>query len=80
MKHTTMDKVCKSASRSKMCPKVRAYVDNQLESLAKLHTSFGTEGKGDTKTKSALREAENELYREIKRVAPEYYKRIIIDK
>ena len=75
-----MDKVCKGAARSKMCPKVRAYVDNQLESLAKLHASFGTEGKGDTKTKSALREAENELYREIKRVAPEYYKRIIIDK
>jgi len=75
-----MDKICKGASRSKMCPAVRAHVDKQLESLAKLHTSFGTEGKGDTKTKSALREAENELYREIKRVAPEYYKRIIIDK
>jgi hypothetical protein len=75
-----MDKVCKSASRSKMCPLVRAHVDKQLEALALLHTSFGTRGKGDTETKSKLREAENEYYREIKRVAPNYYKRIILDK
>lgn len=75
-----MDKVCKSASRSKMCPLVRAHVDKQLEALALLHTSFGTRGKGDTETKAKLREAENEYYREIKRVAPNYYKRIILDK
>ena len=75
-----MDKVCKSASRSKMCPLVRAHVDKQLEALALLHTSFGTRGKGDTETKSKLREAESEFYREIKRVAPNYYKRIILNK
>lgn len=75
-----MDKVCKGASRAKMCAPVRAHVDKQLEALASLHTSFGTGGYGDTKTKSGLREAENNIYREIKRVAPEYYKRIIIDK
>ena len=75
-----MDKVCKGASRSKMCAPVRAHVDQQLEALASLHTSFGTGGKGDPGTKAKLREAENEIYREIKRVAPEYYKRISIDK
>ena len=63
-----MDKICKEISRSAMCPLVRAHVDKQLESLAKLHTSFGTQGKGDMKTKKGLRDAENEYYREIKRV------------
>lgn len=75
-----MDKVCKSASRAKMCPAVREYVDKQLESLAFLHTQFGTGANGDVVTKGKLREAEAEYYREIKRVAPEYYKRIILDK
>ena len=75
-----MDKICKESSRLAMCPLVRAHVDKQLESLAALHTSFGTQCKGDTKTKKGLRDAESEYYREIKRVAPEYYKRIIIDK
>jgi len=75
-----MDKVCKGASRANMCSLVRAQVDEQLEKLATLHTSFGTKGKGDTKTKKELREAEAVLYKEIKRLAPEYYKRIIIDK
>jgi len=63
-----------------MCPSVRAHVDEQLEKLAALHTSFGTKGKGDTRTKKQLKEAESVLYREIKAVALEYYKRIIIDK
>ena len=75
-----MDKVCKSPSRANMCPRVRVHVDEQLEKLATLHTSFGTKGKGDTQTKKQLKEAESVLYREIKAVAPEYYKRIIIDK
>jgi hypothetical protein len=55
-------------------------VDEQLEKLATLHTSFGTKGKGDKRTKKELKEAEAVLYREIKRLVPEYYKRIIIDK
>jgi hypothetical protein len=75
-----MDKICKSAYRANMCALVRAHVDEQLEKLATLHTSFGTKGKGDTRTKKELKEAEAVLYREIKRLAPEYYKRIIIDK
>ena len=50
-----MDKVCKSPSRANMCPRVRAHVDEQLEKLATLHTSFGTKGKGDTQTKKQLK-------------------------
>ena len=75
-----MDKVCKGASRAKMCSAVRSHVDKQLEALALLHTQFGTGAQGDCVTKSKLRDAEAEHYREIKRVAPEYYKRIILDK
>jgi hypothetical protein len=74
-----MGKVCNANSRKDMCDEVRVYVDRQLEELASLHTSFGTGGKGDTKTKGGLRDAERELLRNIKSVAPNYYKRIIID-
>ena len=75
-----MEKICKGSSRATMCPRVRAHVDAQLEQLASLHTAFGTGGHGDAVTKKALKEKESVLYREIKRVAPNYYKRISIDK
>lgn len=75
-----MEKICKASSRATMCPRVRAHVDAQLEQLALLHTAFGTGGYGDAVTKKALREKESVLYREIKKVAPNYYKRISIDK
>lgn len=69
-------KVCKANSRSTMCERVRKETDSRLEEMAFLTAAFGTGGEGDLKTKKEYRARLSALSREIREIAPEYYKLI----
>lgn len=69
-------KTCKANSRKRMCKQTREAVDNRLHQMSILTAAFGTGGVGDTKTKKEYRASLSALSREIREIAPEYYKLI----
>jgi len=69
-------KVCKATSRATMCASVRKKTDSRLEEMALLVSCFGTGSKYDLKTKKELNARLSVLNREIREIAPEYYKLI----
>lgn len=69
-------KVCKATSRATMCDAVRKETDSRLEEMAKLVAAFGTGSKYDLKTKRDLNARLSVLNREVREMAPNYYKLI----
>lgn len=69
-------KVCKATSRQAMCERVRKETDSRLEEMSLLVACFGTGSMYDLKTKKELNARLSVLNREIREIAPEYYKQI----
>lgn len=69
-------KVCKANSRAAMCSRVRKEVDSRTEMMAKITAAYGTGAANDPKTKKEYRARLSALSREIREIAPEYYKLI----
>lgn len=67
-------KVCKSTSRADMCEEVRKQVDARCERMAQITAAYGTGAADDPKTKKEYRARLSALSREIREIAPEYYK------
>ena len=67
-------KVSKAISRRDMSEDTRREVDARCERMAQITAAYGTGAADDPKTKKEYRARLSALSREIREIAPEYYK------